>query len=120
VAVLACLPGEHHDLGLVAFGLALRARGWRIVYLGPDAPVETVAAASGELQPSLVVLHAVTGERVRPVAEQLRALAAQHRVALGGGAAQDDIVDDGVLLLDGDVTAEAARVTSLVHDRVTA
>ena len=25
-AVLACLPGEHHDLGLIAFGLALRAQ----------------------------------------------------------------------------------------------
>ena len=33
-AVLACLPGEQHDLGLIAFGLALRSRGWRIVYLG--------------------------------------------------------------------------------------
>ena len=38
LAVLACLPGEQHDLGLIAFGLALRARGWRIVYLGADTP----------------------------------------------------------------------------------
>ena len=29
-AVLACAPGEQHDLGLLAFGLALRARGWQI------------------------------------------------------------------------------------------
>jgi DNA-binding transcriptional MerR regulator len=28
-ALLACAPGEQHDLGLIAFGLALRARGWR-------------------------------------------------------------------------------------------
>src|SRR5262249_20066340 len=26
-ALLACAPGEQHDLGLIAFGLALRARG---------------------------------------------------------------------------------------------
>src|SRR5512146_1989282 len=32
-AVLACAPGEQHDLGLLAFGLALRTRGWCIVYL---------------------------------------------------------------------------------------
>ena len=38
LAVLACLPGEQHDLGLIAFALVLRARGWRIVYLGAGRP----------------------------------------------------------------------------------
>ncbi len=66
-AVLACLPGEQHDLGLIAFGLALRARGWRIVYLGSDTPIETVEEVSRQLDPSLVVLNAVTSERVEPV-----------------------------------------------------
>ena len=28
-ALLACPEGERHDLGLIAFGLALRERGWR-------------------------------------------------------------------------------------------
>jgi DNA-binding transcriptional MerR regulator len=113
-AVLACLSGEQHDLGLIAFGLVLRSRGWRIVYLGPDAPIETVEEMSRELQPSLVVLHAVAGERVEPVAEQLRAIAGRHRVALGGAAAATGaLADDGVLLLSGDVIAEATRVSSL-------
>ena len=67
MAVLACLPGEQHDLGLIAFGLALRSRGWRIVYLGADTPIETVEEASGEVQPSLVVLAAVAGARVEPL-----------------------------------------------------
>ena len=39
-AILACLPGEQHDIGLIAFGLVLRRQGWRIVYLGQDAPLE--------------------------------------------------------------------------------
>ena len=50
VAVLACLPGEQHDLGLIAFGLALRSRGWRIVYLGADTPIETVEEVSRQLR----------------------------------------------------------------------
>jgi MerR family transcriptional regulator, light-induced transcriptional regulator len=117
VAVLACLPDEQHDLGLIAFGLALRARGWRIVYLGPDAPIETVEEASRGLQPRLVVLHAVSGERVRPVLEPLRALARRHRVALGGAAAASGVLDgDDVLLFAGDAIAEATAVA----DRLTA
>ena len=33
-AVLACLPGEQHDLGLIAFGITLYRRGWRIILPG--------------------------------------------------------------------------------------
>jgi DNA-binding transcriptional MerR regulator len=120
VAVLACLPGEQHDLGLIAFGLALRSQGWRIVYLGPDSPIDTVADVSRRLEPSLVVLNAVSRERVRPVVPQLRALARRHTVALGGAAAEDRTLEkNGILALTGDPTAEAARLTTLIpsgHD----
>lgn len=119
-AVLAGLPGEQHDLGLIAFGLALRSRGWRIVYLGPDSPIDTVSEVSRRIEPSLVVLNAVSRERVRPVLPKLRALARRHAVALGGSAAEDDTLEkSGILALTGDPTAEAARVTTLIpsgHD----
>jgi DNA-binding transcriptional MerR regulator len=111
-AVLACLPGEQHDLGLIAFGLALRSRGWRVIYLGPDAPIETIEDACREVEPSLVVVHAVTDRRVEPVAEQLAALAARHRVAIGGAASVREV--DGALALDGDVIAAAARIAESV------
>jgi MerR family transcriptional regulator, light-induced transcriptional regulator len=120
VAVLACLPGEQHDLGLIAFGLALRSHGWRIVYLGPDSPIDTVADVSHQLEPSLVVLNAVSRERVRPVLPKLRSLARRHRLAIGGSAAEDETLEkEGILALTGDPTAEAARVTTLIssgHD----
>ena len=114
-AVLACLPGEQHDLGLIAFGLALRSRGWRIVYLGPDSPIDTVADVSRRIEPNLVVLNAVSRDRVRPALPELRALARRHRLALGGAAAEDRILEkSGILALTGDPTAEAARVTTLI------
>jgi MerR family transcriptional regulator, light-induced transcriptional regulator len=112
-AVLACLPGEQHDLGLIAFGLALRSRGWRIVYLGPDSPIDTVADVSRRLRPSLVVLNAVSPERVKPALPKLRELARRHRLALGGAAAADRTLErSGILTLTGDPTAEAARVST--------
>ena len=42
-AILACVPGEHHELGLLVFGVALRRRGWRITYLGTNSPIGAVA-----------------------------------------------------------------------------
>ena len=113
VAVLACPPGEQHDLGLIAFGLALRSRGWRIVYLGPDSPIDILADVSRRLQPSLVVLNAVSPERVKPALPKLRELARRHRLALGGAAAADKTLErSGILALTGDPTAEAARVST--------
>jgi DNA-binding transcriptional MerR regulator len=115
-AVLACLPGEQHDLGLIAFGLALRARGWRIVYLGTDSPIETVEEVARRLDPSLVVLTAVSSERVLPVLPQLQTLAGRHRLALGGAAAANGAPEGSdALALSGDPIAEAARVTTLVQ-----
>jgi MerR family transcriptional regulator, light-induced transcriptional regulator len=114
LAVLACLPGEQHDLGLIAFGLVLRERGWRIVYLGTDAPIDTIAEVSARSQPDLVVLSAVSPERLALVRGRLGELAQHQRLAVGGGAAQDDEDSaDGILRLSGDPVAEAARVTAL-------
>jgi len=112
VALLACLPGEQHELGLIAFGLALRARGWRVAYLGGDTPLEDVERAS-ESDPDLVVLSAVTPKRVRALDAEIRALAKQRRVALGGAGTRDDDAGAlGVLALTGDPVSEAERVTA--------
>src|SRR5918997_5890194 len=55
-AVLACVPGERHSLGLIAFGLALRDLGWRITYLGADVPVHAVENAANAVAADVVVL----------------------------------------------------------------
>ena len=60
LALLACVPGDQHDLGLICFGLALRRHGWRITYLGPDTPLDTVGETARLLGPALVVLTATT------------------------------------------------------------
>jgi MerR family transcriptional regulator, light-induced transcriptional regulator len=115
VALLACLPGERHELGLMAFGLALRSQGWRVAYLGSDTPLETVDETADSLEPSLVVLSAVTSDRVHAALPQVQALASRYRVALGGdGVIGLDSSGLDVLVLAGDPVAEAARVTGLV------
>jgi MerR family transcriptional regulator, light-induced transcriptional regulator len=87
LAVLACPPGELHELGLLSFGLVLRERGWRIAYLGADTPLGDIAATADELSPAIVVLAAVTQERFFDSAEEIRALAARVRVGLAGAGA---------------------------------
>ena len=39
--LLACLPGEAHDLGLLIFGILAARSGWRVTFLGADTPIDT-------------------------------------------------------------------------------
>jgi DNA-binding transcriptional MerR regulator len=117
VALLACLPGEQHELGLIAFGLALRGRGWRVAYLGSDTPLAELERASDQ-EPELIVLSAVSRSRIRSFDASIGALAKRRRVALGGaGARDDDAKRLGVLALTGDPVSEAERITREWSDR---
>ena len=84
LAVLACPPGEEHDLGLLALGIVLRARGWRVAYLGPDTPMETLADAARRMGADWVVISAVSEARLGAVEEEIARLVRNVPVALGG------------------------------------
>jgi methanogenic corrinoid protein MtbC1 len=44
--VVAALPGEAHEGGLLMVATLLAVRGYRAMYLGPNTPVEEIAAAA--------------------------------------------------------------------------
>jgi MerR family transcriptional regulator, light-induced transcriptional regulator len=112
-AVLACPAGELHDLGLIAFGLALRDRGWRITYLGPNTPLETIVDMAATLRPAAVVFAATTAAAFDSDAAALRALAAGAPVWLAGQGATADVARAaGARLLDLDPLAAAERVAA--------
>ena len=88
-ALLACVLGDQHDLGLICFGLALRAHGWRITYLGADTPLLTLIDTADLLQPALVVVSATLPELAHSALGRLRELACvapeieRHRTLAG-------------------------------------
>jgi methanogenic corrinoid protein MtbC1 len=113
-ALLACAPEERHDLGLIAFGLALRARGWRIDFLGSDTPVESILRAAEAVSPDLLVVSATASELLDPIAGELAPLARHRTVAVAGAGARDFAAGGDLLMLSGDPVAEADRVSELV------
>jgi methanogenic corrinoid protein MtbC1 len=112
-ALLACAPAERHELGLIVFGLALREQGWRITYLGADSPIDTLADAAHELDPVVVVLVALTPERLEPLRNGLAALARRSRLLLGGAGASEELAAAvGAELLTGDPVEAAAALAA--------
>ena len=111
-AILACPPGELHDLGLLCFGLALREHGWRITYLGADTPIGDIAGTLDELSPAIIVLAAITPQRFLDSADELAALAAQARVGIGGAGASNALATRlGAESLAGELLPAAAALT---------
>lgn len=86
-AILACPSGEQHTLPLICFGLVLRSRGWRNIYLGGDSPPSTVHMAADTVDADAIVLSAVTPERFTPISGQLAGLARGRRLHLAGPGA---------------------------------
>lgn len=115
-ALLACVPGEQHELGLLAFGLALRTHGWRVEYLGADTPLDTIRGVANSLDVDLVVVSSVTPERVGELVTDLRQIARERRLAVGGAGAEG-LRTTGLdaLALTDDPVREAERVTALLH-----
>jgi MerR family transcriptional regulator, light-induced transcriptional regulator len=56
VVLLTTLPGERHALGLEMAALVAASAGARAVLLGPDMPIDDVAAAARELDAHMVAL----------------------------------------------------------------
>jgi DNA-binding transcriptional MerR regulator len=111
-AVLACAPGELHDLPLISFGLALAARGWSITYLGADTPIATIRETVVRLERPLVVISAVTADRLLAVQGELTELSADLRVALAGAGATKELASatGAAMVLDDDPVSAAERV----------
>jgi len=110
-AVLACAPGELHDLPLIAFGLALAARGWSITYLGPDTPIATIQEALEGVEPRLVVVSSTSSRRLRAAQAQLAELARHVPTAIAGAGATHSLARaTGVSLLQDDPVTAAERL----------
>jgi MerR family transcriptional regulator, light-induced transcriptional regulator len=112
-AILACPPGEQHDLGLLCFGLALRESGWRIIYFGAETPIGDIIDIIDERAPAVVVLAAVTSQPFLDASAEILRLRDRVRVSLGGRGATAAIAERlGVELLGADAISEAAHLVS--------
>jgi len=120
LAVLACVAGEHHMIGLVCLDHVLRERGWTVANLGADVPAADLGRFVQRNEARLVALTAsdpARAEAVRAAVEAIRVDAAAANpprevpILLGGrlAAASDRSVELGVDWL-GASLAEATRV----------
>ena len=111
LALLACAPGETHDITLLAFALVLRSHSWRILFLGADTPIATIAEAAETTRPGVVVITSFDPAVLEAEAGELGRLARRAPLALAGPGATDELCARlDVRRLNGDLVAAAAEV----------
>ena len=110
-AVLACPPGEQHDLGLLMFGIVLHRCGWRVEYLGASTPIAELARTAQQARANVVVLAAAVKDHFDGLTGDLARLARQAPLTLAGAGATQALADaTGARLLIADPVTEAQRL----------
>jgi methanogenic corrinoid protein MtbC1 len=84
VAVLACAPGEQHEIGLLMFAVLLRADGWQVAYLGADTPVVDAVELARTLGAAALCFSAGTTEGAQALEAGLEHVPAQTTIVVGG------------------------------------
>ena len=118
--LLACPPGEEHDLGLIMFGIAAWRRGWRIIYLGQDTPIATIDQAVEVVEPALVVLAIAEGT-LTDLTRTSSAGWPRGSRSPSAGVRPEELIGLGIRLLEGDPVEAARTLTarSVKRDRGT-
>ncbi len=90
----ACAPDEWHEVGILIVSIFLARRGYAVRYLGPNLPLEGLAAIVTRHHPAVVALSAQSRESARKLRGAARALqegAPPHpRLVFGGQAFNAD------------------------------
>ena len=91
LAVLACAPGEQHELGLLMLACLLRADGWGVIYLGQSTPVADAFAVARGREATVLAFSITMPENVAALEHGFGELERRTRtrsvVPVVGGAA---------------------------------
>src|SRR5829696_9704171 len=118
VAVLACAPGERHELGLLMLALLLRADGWQVRYLGADTPIGDAVALAERSGARLLCFSATMPESAERAQDELDAptLPEHLEIVVGGRGMTDDVARAlGVSYVNGDLRASVGALRKLAQ-----
>lgn len=106
--LMACLPGERHETGLLMLALSLNESGLHPVVLGADMPLADLVQVAEKVGCDAVVLSGVVEPDVRVIEEQLPKLVSSVDVPVfvGGQVSVNsvsEIVRSGAIVLGTDI-----------------
>lgn len=87
--IVACAPGDHHELGALMLAVLLRRAGYAVYYVGADTPVADLSAMASHLGASAVMLSASAPGALDALEQHRDLLKQLAPLVVYGGAAFD-------------------------------
>jgi len=117
--LLAGLPGEHHEIGLLLFALTAHEAGYCVIPLGTDMPLDDLGYVAKKKHCSAILLAGVIEPSVKSLSKDLPKLVAttEMPVLVGGLAsvyACDAINRAGAEALGRDVEHGLSRINEIL------
>jgi DNA-binding transcriptional MerR regulator len=114
--LLACLPGELHEIGLLFFALSAVSNGYRVLILGANTPLQQIPAVLERKSCAGIVLSSSAKPARGVIDSGLPELASRIPVPVfvGGKAAvtyREALEDSGIICLGEDIAQGIQRVT---------
>jgi DNA-binding transcriptional MerR regulator/methylmalonyl-CoA mutase cobalamin-binding subunit len=100
--LLACLPEERHEIGLLIFALEALQRGFSVIYLGTDLPILQIVHAAAKAHVSAIILAGRDREAPAPILADIARLAQSTTTPIFVGSHfsvqnHDALISDGVI-----------------------
>jgi methanogenic corrinoid protein MtbC1 len=113
--LLACLPGDRHETGMLLFALAAKEAGYQTILLGADMPLEDLPGAARKTRCAAIVLSGLLTPAAEVLQSGLRHVVteADAPVFVGGRAsveAHDSIKRAGAEPLGSDIDTGLAHL----------
>ncbi len=113
--LVACLPGEQHEIGAFLFALAAHERGHRLVLLGADTPLAELAYAARRAQADAIVISGSVELDQKVLSDELPRLVSGIRVPVfvGGPVSvrcRDQVDRAGAVPLGTDIPVGLGRI----------
>jgi len=117
--LLAGLPGENHEIGLLLFALAAHDVGYSVIPLGANMPMDELGKVAAKKRCSAIILSGAIEPSERTLTRDLPRLVDQSKVpVLVGGLASvyccDAIVRAGAEALGRDIDHGMARLKEIL------
>lgn len=117
--LLACLPGDRHEAGLLLFALTANAAGYQTILLGSDMPLDNLADVVMKTDCRAIILSGLLQPEDETLDRALPALARQSPVPvfIGGHASakvHDSLKRSGVEVLGTDLNSGLAKLRDAV------
>lgn len=98
--ILACLPEENHEIGLLIFSLGVLDLGHRVIYLGANMPTRQIIHVSQHAQAQAIILVGQGSDRNDAALDDIAWLARQAGVPVFVGSHISVQDSDKLLLAD--------------------